>query len=137
MLPGALQLVASALEALRTHAAAAAPDECCGVLLGHGDTVERYVPLHNVARTPRTAFAFDDAEWLRVARDADEQGLEVVGLAHSHLDTAAEPSGADRALGDATPWMLIVPVVAGAAGLPRAWRRSDDRWNEANLGAFE
>lgn len=135
MTPPPLQLATRALEGLLAHAAAAAPDECCGVLLGRGDSAERYVPLRNLAPTPRTAFAFDDGEWLHAARAADARGLEVVAIAHSHVDATAEPSPTDRALGDATGWMLIVPVRDGSAGPPRAWRRHGVAWVEAAVRA--
>jgi proteasome lid subunit RPN8/RPN11 len=92
------------------------------------------VPLRNIAPERRFAFAFDDVEWLRAAREADALGLEVLGIAHSHVDAAAAPSAVDRAFGDATPWMLIVPVVAGAPAAPRAWQRlAAGGWCEAAL----
>ncbi len=103
------------------------------MLLGRGDEVSQYVPMKNCAASPRTAFAFDHAQWLRVAREADARGLEVVGLAHSHLDAPAEPSPADRAFGDATRWMLIVPVHSGRPGAPRAWRLEGTSWRAAGL----
>lgn len=120
--------------ALATDAARRAPEECCGVLLGRGDAVTRYVPLRNAAPERRHGFAFDDAEWLRTAREADAQALEVLGIAHSHVDTDAAPSPTDLAFGDATRWMLIVPVIAGAPGAPRAWQRhASGSWREARV----
>lgn len=127
----ALRLTLAATTGLRRHLEACAPEEGCGVLLGRADEATRFVPMRNTASEPRRAFAFDDAQWLRVAREADAADLEVLGVAHSHVDCAAEPSGLDRTFAGAVRWLVIVEVRRGEALALRAWRCSGAALREA------
>jgi len=75
------------------------PIEACGALLGRveGGTafVEKAVPLKNVLGSS-TAFWFDDRDWMRTIMDARREGLEYIGLYHSHAREQPLPSLADR-----------------------------------------
>ena len=122
--------------AMRRHAEADYPHEACGLIGGHGDgsagaerkIAVQLVPLSNARRdTPRTRSliapeAFRRAE-ARLARD----GLEVVGVYHSHPDHPPVPSAFDRE--HAWPWLsyVIVGVARGGAQDTRSWTLADDR----------
>jgi proteasome lid subunit RPN8/RPN11 len=79
------------------HACAAAPDECCGVLLGRGDEVLDAVPARNIADDPQRRFLIDPEDHFRARREGRARGLDVVGFYHSHPRSAAEPSARDAA----------------------------------------
>ena len=79
------------------HARAAAPEECCGILIGRGDGVNAAVAARNIADRPTARFLIDPKNHLDALRDARRRGLDVVGFYHSHPRSAAEPSPVDVA----------------------------------------
>ena len=91
------RLTAGVVAALVRHAQDAAPDECCGLLLGVGREVVEAVRARNVAGTPATRFLIDPADHINGRRAARARGLDVVGFYHSHPRSPAEPSETDRA----------------------------------------
>ncbi|MEO6709348.1 MAG: Mov34/MPN/PAD-1 family protein, partial [Planctomycetota bacterium] len=64
------------------------PDETCGLLLGHrrGTEVEvaALAAARNIALHPRTRFELDPLDLLAAEDGARANGLEVVGVWHSH-----------------------------------------------------
>lgn len=104
----ALYLPAAVLRAVRSHACDAAPDECVGVLLGHGERVARAMALPNRAATPRTRFFADPQELFDALRGADARGETLLAVYHSHPKGAAFPSATDIAAAQGTPLHLIV-----------------------------
>ncbi len=85
------------LRTIAAHAREAAPDECCGVLLGHGDEIVDAVRARNIAHDPATRFRIDPADHFAARRHARERGLEVVGFYHSHPSSPPQPSARDAA----------------------------------------
>jgi proteasome lid subunit RPN8/RPN11 len=90
-------LKAEAVEAIVAHARAAAPDECCGMLIGLADRVDAAAPARNIADRPATRFLIDPKAHLDALRDARRCGLDVIGFYHSHPRSAAVPSETDVA----------------------------------------
>ena len=76
------------------HARAEYPNECCGLLAGRGDVVERVYSLPNADRSP-VSFRIDPTDELAVFLEIDRVGLELVGVFHSHTHSAAYPSETD------------------------------------------
>lgn len=106
------------------------PEEACGLLFGTADgQLVRAVPIPNGAplETRRVTYLLSPGAYRRAEQQAQAEGLEVVGVFHSHPDHPPEPSATD--LAEAWPgWVyVIVPVAAGQPGPPRAWRLRDDR----------
>lgn len=122
-----LRLAVSHLEALRREAAAAYPEECCGILLGEAAgepaSVAALLPAANVAAERRHGYCVDPAALLRAHRAARQGGPAVLGYYHSHPDAAAAPSARDRREALAEARYLIVAVRGGAAGEARCFRR--------------
>jgi adenylyltransferase/sulfurtransferase len=96
-------LTPTALDAIRAHAAAAYPDECCGLVFDDG--VHRCTNVQDALhaadpdgfpRTARRAFRLADAEQLLLARSFDGPRPARV-LYHSHVDADAYLSAADVA----------------------------------------
>jgi desampylase len=88
---------AAALDSAVAHAREAAPNECCGLLLGRGDEVVRVARTRNIADDPANRFLIDPADHFVALRMARERGLEVAGFYHSHPNSPAEPSARDLA----------------------------------------
>ena len=108
-------------ESLRQHGEEAYPFECCGALLGRltdaGREVEAVVRCSNTrVDRPQDRYSIDPKELLRLQRQADEQGLAIVGFYHSHPDHPARWSQTDLA---EAHWLgcsyVITAVEAGQA----------------------
>ena len=100
----------------------AAPDECCGLLIGDAQAIVQAWPARNRAAEPRRRYDLDPADHFAAIREARRQGLDVVGCYHSHPQSTALPSPTDVAEG--LPDFLY--VIAGRASGERSW----------TLGAF-
>ena len=120
------------VNAIRQHGEADYPAEACGLI---GGTVEdgrkaavQLVPLVN-QRTDaaRNRYLIDPESFRRAQEKLDRDGLEVIGVYHSHPDHPAAPSAFDRE--HAWPWLsyVIVGVARGRAGEMKSWTLSDDR----------
>ncbi len=74
------------------------PLEGCGLLIGEsgGDAVERFVPIRNEAESSRI-YRLDGQQYAKAALRADADGLDIIGVMHSHTHTAAYPSPTDVA----------------------------------------
>ncbi len=98
------------LTAIRAHAAAALPQEVCGLLLGEGARITAARPAANVHPAPHTHFEIDPQALIDAHRAAREQGApQVIGYYHSHPRGPAEPSATDRAsaAGDGRVWAIV------------------------------
>jgi len=117
------------LDAIHAQASAAAPHECCGLLLGREIPAESTVanfarvseirPAINVAADPLHRFEVDPALLIATYREARAGGLDIIGHYHSHPAGEAVPSAVDAEMARAEGeiWLL-----AGGDGTLRAWR---------------
>jgi proteasome lid subunit RPN8/RPN11 len=67
----------------------------------------------------------DPAEMMRVQKSAREQGLEIIGVYHSHPDIGAVPSECDRRLAWPVYSYVIASVMAGQVVDLKSWRLND------------
>ncbi len=129
----ALRLSPDHLEDLIAHARETFPDECCGLLAGRGDRVLRVYRGRNVDESPFT-YRLDDRQLLQFLREIDDDGLEVVGIYHSHTASEAVPSRTDvtRAFYPEAVYIIISlknqaqPVVRGFRIADRAAVSEED-----------
>jgi len=123
-----MRVTAQALDDVRAWACAGYPNEMCGLLVGRSLEVVRAVPARNRAgERARERYELDPLDHLAAECAAQEQGLEIVGVWHSHPDHPARPSEADR-LAAWEGWSYwIVAVSAAGAGEIRAWRLNGAR----------
>ncbi|ADE36219.1 Mov34/MPN/PAD-1 family protein [Methanohalophilus mahii] len=75
------------------------PFEACGVLLGINEgyvaSIKRVVPVKNSRRT-QYSFELDSTEFYRIWNDAEKEGMDVVGIYHTHPANTARPSDRDK-----------------------------------------
>ena len=104
-----LRVTRPVLDRMLAEAASAAPDECCGILLGCGALVDNLRPADNVARNPQRYFEIEPQALVDAHRAARNGGAQVVGYYHSHLGGPAAPSAVDRSqsAGDGSLWAII------------------------------
>jgi proteasome lid subunit RPN8/RPN11 len=127
-----LRLHAADLRRIQVLLCRAYPEEGCGVLIGREEggvrAVERVVGFENqVGEERHRRYVISPEQFLEAERQARAEGLDVLGIVHSHPDHPAEPSSFD--LEHAWPYYsyMIVSVSGGAAADQRSWRLRDDR----------
>jgi proteasome lid subunit RPN8/RPN11 len=106
----------SALDAIRAHGAEGYPHEICGIMIGpRGDrTVTEVKRARNiVVERAQDRYEIDPRDHIRIQREADAAGLDIVGYYHSHPDHPAQASRFDTERAWAGYVYLIVAVHAG------------------------
>ena len=111
------------------------PDETCGLLIGRSDRgrieAARAARAKNLNRErARDRYELDPADYMAAELDARRDGLEIVGIWHSHPDHPAEPSETDRAAAWEGWSYLIARVTARGVEHMRSWRLAGDRFVE-------
>lgn len=103
-------ITSQALTAMHASAAAAHPNEACGLLLGQGTHITEAREAANIHPAPATHFEIDPQALIDAHRAARcESAPQVVGYFHSHPEGPAAPSATDRAMaaGDGRVWAII------------------------------
>jgi proteasome lid subunit RPN8/RPN11 len=97
------------------HVEQHAPLEACGLLAGKNDQVQKVLLVWNQAQSP-VRFVMDPYEQLAAFEWIESQGLDLVGIFHSH------PAG---------PEMASATDIAEAAyeAVSVIWSRTNGQWN--------
>ena len=116
----------------KSHGENEYPHECCGFILGHFKNKEshglEYLPATNVKEEDRERrFLIDPQAYQNAEDEADEKGLSVISIVHSHPDHPHNPSDFDR--DHAWPGFsyIIISVQKGKAVSYRSWQLNKDR----------
>ena len=128
-----LIISANLLNQIENQATDHYPEETAGLLLGsiEGDhrRVVDLLPLENTFdQTQRShRYLIEPMAMIQAEREAEERGLDILGVFHSHPDHPAQPSEFDRKW--AWPWFvyLISSVSQKAAQDHRVWLLEEDR----------
>jgi proteasome lid subunit RPN8/RPN11 len=105
-----------ALHEVEAHAAEGYPYEICGMLIadGRSDVVSQIRRVRNtVVERARDRYEMDPRDQIRIQRECDAAGLEIVGYYHSHPDHPAQASITDAVRSWAGALYLIVSCVEG------------------------
>jgi proteasome lid subunit RPN8/RPN11 len=118
------------MDRMREHLEAGYPNEACGALIGTAndsahEVVEFRAMRNTITDRPWDRYALDPLEQLRVQKDADARGLEIVGFAHSHPDHPAIPSRFDAEHAWSFYSYVVASVRKGSLKETRAWRLRD------------
>ena len=111
-----MRITKPALLAINEHAGEGYPHEVCGMLIaGRGsDVVTETRRVRNaVVDRARDRYEMDPRDQIRIQRECDADGLEIVGYYHSHPDHPAQASVTDSQRSWAGPFYLIVSCVQG------------------------
>lgn len=130
-----LRLSKAVYEQIASHGSASYPNEGCGLLLGTAEdgrnTVLAARSLRNVwpvesEKPERFRIAEDD--WRDVELEAISEGLDVVGIFHSHPDHPPVASPRDLAWASWPGYSyLITQVIDGRPTISRSWQLAADR----------
>ena len=124
-----ISLQSQVVAAIVDHAREAAPAECCGLLLGHGDAIVEAVRTRNIADRP-TRFQIDPEGHIRARREARARGLEVLGFYHSHPHSEARPSATDRAEAEYPDCLYVIVSLASEPPTFGLFRLRDGNFGE-------
>ena len=111
------------LEAIMRHVGAQAPNEACGLLVGHGGAAE-YIPCRNEHYDPANCFAIAPEDWV----SAEERG-RVLAVVHSHTSEPYEFSEVSESKMDdrsqmntsGLPWYLFTDDGGWSRHTPEGW----------------
>ena len=102
------------IDTLIQHSEKYKPNESCAMLLGTlGDqqwNVKEVFLTRNAGDDPKTSFIISPEELLEGYQLAEEKRLELVGVFHSHPQTAALPSNFDKKfmkVNGSVPWIIF------------------------------
>ena len=124
-MPG-IEIRQSVLDELVAHAREEAPNECCGLLIGTGQRIERAVRARNKLGSP-VRYLIDPRDQIAAMKGARESGESVIGFYHSHPTSSAAPSETDR-MEAAYPGhchLIVSPGSGGAVPEVRGFRLHD------------
>lgn len=110
------------------------PDEACGLLLGPPDRdglAAVCVPTGNEAASSRV-YTVDARDLLRADRRAEAEGLQLMGVFHSHTHTEAYPSPTDVASAVDPSWRYVI-VSLRAEPVLRSFRIVDGNITEEGV----
>lgn len=108
------------------------PDECCGFLYGKEERDTRQVLEITVVDNARQGdrrrrFEIRPQDYLRAEQYAEERGLLLLGVYHSHPNHPAIPSEHDRVAAQPYFSYVILSVLDRQYAGLRSWRLDDGR----------
>ena len=108
------------------HAFSGLPDEACGLLVGtlEGGAAPRFEPCRNAAASARV-YTIDPKDHLRIDRAAEADGLEIVGVMHSHTHTECYPSPTDVEQASVPEWHYVIVSLRDESPMLRSYRIVD------------
>jgi proteasome lid subunit RPN8/RPN11 len=113
------------------HAYDGLPMEACGLLAGHlgrGD-VTRFYPCRNAEESSRI-YTVHPQDFMRADRDAEDAGLAIVGVMHSHTHTEAYPSPTDVKQAPDPDWHYVIVSLRQPEPVLRSYRIVDGNIDE-------
>ena len=125
-----LELSVALKERVHAWCEAGYPHEACGLLLGAAEGDRRTVTSVHIARNLNTERAhdrydLDPADFVAGDAAARDQGMDVVGIFHSHPDHPSAPSATDLAHAQPGWSYVIVEVAGGKVASLRSWLLRD------------
>ena len=128
-----LTLTSDQRDAMVATCIRALPDEGCGLLLGTRDgVVSDVIPSPNIAASAKI-YEIDPKVLLRTFRRADDEGLEVLGVFHSHTHSPAYPSPTDIRQAPDPGWHYVLISLATVRADVRSYSVVDAQVTEENV----
>jgi proteasome lid subunit RPN8/RPN11 len=108
------------------HARATYPNECCGAMLGKVDSEEKEVLVamrleNSSAGSQAARYELRPEDLLAADKEARRQGMDLVGIYHSHPDCDAYFSKTD--LENSCPWysFIVLSIQKGEFHHANSW----------------
>jgi len=90
-----LTIRAGDMQRIIDHVLGLLPFEGCGLIGGRQGCAELVIPVNNASTSPRNSFLMERQDMVDAIMHFQREGLEVVGIYHSHPDEAPHPSDSD------------------------------------------
>jgi proteasome lid subunit RPN8/RPN11 len=116
-----LDITPAAVDAIVAHARRDAPNECCGLLVGHGAMIDRAVATLNDAASPARRYRINPSDHFDLIRELRGTDRQIVGAYHSHVRTEAAPSATDLAEAWPAPFVYLIVSLKEARPVIRAY----------------
>jgi proteasome lid subunit RPN8/RPN11 len=132
-----LRIPQTVIDQIGEHVIAGYPHEACGLLVGKGSLGEvlEFHPTENVAKSARV-YTINAKQHLLIERDAEDRGLEVMGVVHSHTHTEAYPSPTDVAQAPDPTWHYMIVTLKRGVPEPRNYRIVGETITETSLTIY-
>jgi [CysO sulfur-carrier protein]-S-L-cysteine hydrolase len=126
-----LRLTRSAHAQMIGHAYDCLPEEACGLMAGDygGEQAPVFYPCRNAEASSRI-YTVDTKDHLRAERDAEDHGMDINGVMHSHTHTDAYPSPTDVAQAVDPSWHYVIVSLKDEAPVLRSYRIVDGEIRE-------
>jgi [CysO sulfur-carrier protein]-S-L-cysteine hydrolase len=110
------------------------PLECCGFLVGvfGSDIAQEFHACRNTAES-KIIYTVDPKDHLRIERNAEERGLAIIGVVHSHTHTEPYPSPTDVAQAPDPAWHYVIIGLKHAEPETRSYRIIDGKISENRI----
>ena len=121
------------LEQIHEHGETAYPDEGVGFMLGKeedgGYLVLQLYEITNAREEEarKNRYQVTPRDYLQAEVQADQLGMSLIGVFHSHPDHPNQPSDYDREWAQPNFSYVITNVNLGTAVESRSWRLEEDR----------
>ena len=122
-----LELTEAAYVAMIGHAYDGLPDEACGLMIGPAAGVGqclRFEPCRNAAESSRI-YSIEAKEFMRIDREAERAGEEIIGVMHSHTHTEPYPSQTDVNQAPDPSWHYVIVSLRDIEPMLRSYRIVD------------
>ena len=83
------------------------PNESCAILFGKNDIVSDLFLTENIEESP-VNFTISNDQLIEGYKIAEQKGLDVIGIFHSHPDSDAFPSNTDKKFMQSNPVVWII-----------------------------
>lgn len=112
--------------AMVAHCLDGLPEEACGLLGGTAEPAQASLcyPARNDAASAKV-YTLNPLDHLRADRDAEDRGLAIVGVFHSHTHTDAYPSPTDVAQAPDPAWHYVIVSLRHPEPVVRSFRIRD------------
>lgn len=128
-----LQVTAEQLDEMVAHCLRCVPEEGCGLLVGHPDGIVVSVqPARNAAGSSQI-YTVDPRDHLRIDREAEDAGLQVIGVFHSHTHTDPWPSPTDVRQAPDPSWHYVLVGLRLEVASTRSYRIVDGKISEETV----
>ena len=128
-----LTLSTAQYQAMVAHVIRELSLEGCGLIVGTPEgKVERVIPSPNVAQSARI-YEIDPKVMLRAYREAENDGLEVIGCFHSHTHSDAYPSPTDIVQAPDPSWHYVLISLRLNPPVMRSYRIVDGEVSEESV----
>ena len=135
-----LKIKKEAVEEIKKQAEEGYPYEICGFMLGNIDfenNVRECTEVFQVENQNKERandrFEIDPKDYLKVEKYADEKGLMIVGIYHSHPDHPDRPSQTDLMFAQPDMSYIIVSVEKGKIKSWRSWELEEKNFKEEKV----